>query len=172
MIIDVDRLPQDGLQICKDFEVLSAEIIEEDAVFLSPLYVELSIKKSGDNVFIKGQITTNISFVCSRCLAPYEFPVDSAFDIVCIPEELDVVKEQLEEEDLGQLFYHHRKIDLREIVMEQLNLTFPLKPICSEDCHGICPVCGKRIQDGQCSCVSNDSDPRLEKLKKFLREKR
>jgi len=172
MIVDIDRLPREGLKISKDFELLHDEIIEEDAVFLLPLHADITVKKVGEEVYVKGKIQTLLSFVCSRCLVPFEFPVDSAFDLVYLPEELEMAKEELDSDDLNISFYYSRKIDLREVALEQLNLTFPVKPLCSEDCQGICPVCGKNINSGDCACVTKDSDSRMEKLKIFMKDER
>jgi len=172
MIIEVDRLTEEGLRVSSDFNYLSTDIVEENAVFLEPVHTEIFIRKVGDEVQIKGKIHTRISFVCSRCLAPFDFPVDSQFDLVALPEEFEVAKDELDAEDLNRSFFYSRKIHLQEVVLEQLNLTFPLKPLCSPDCQGICPVCGKLIKSGECSCVTGESDSRLEKLMIFLRDKR
>jgi uncharacterized protein len=172
MILDIDRLPREGLKISRDFEFSIVDIIEESAVFLQPVHAEITIKKGGEEVFIKGRIKTLLSFVCSRCLVPYEFPVDSHFDLVYLPEELEEAKDELDSGDLNTSFYYSRRIDLKEVVLEQFNLTFPVKPLCSENCQGICPVCGRDINSGECSCVMEESDARLEKLKIFLKDKR
>jgi len=172
MIIDIDRLPREGLEISKEFEFSNGEIIEESAVFFQPVHAEISVKKVREEVFIKGRIKTILSFVCSRCLVPYEFPIDSHFDLVYLPEELEQVKDELGSDDLNTSFYYSRRIDLKEVVLEQFNLTFPVKPLCSESCQGICPVCGRNINSGECSCIKDDSDSRLEKLKIFLKDKR
>ncbi len=169
MIIDLDKLPEEGLEISKEFEFASADIVDEDAVFLQPVHAELSIKRLGEEIFIKGRIRACLSFVCSRCLAPFDYPIDSKFDLVFLPEELYEIKEELEEEDLDRSFYSSCKVDIEDVVLEQLNLSFPVKPLCSEDCQGLCPVCGKVIENGQCSCVEKSSDPRLEKLKTFIK---
>lgn len=171
MLIEIDRLPKEGLKICKDFEFLSSHLLDESAEFLEPVHTEVIVKKVGEDIFIKGSIRSRINIVCSRCLLPYEFTIDSRFDLVYLPEELDVVKEQLESEDLNTFFYYDRMIDLKKEILEQLNLTFPVKPLCSKDCQGICPVCGKIAKDGACSCMPKESDPRLEKLKTFIRDK-
>jgi uncharacterized protein len=172
MIVDIDRLPREGLKISKNFELFHDEIVEEDVILLLPLHADITIKKIGEEVYVKGKIKTLISFVCSRCLVPFEFPVDSLFDLVYIPEELEAAREELSSEDLNASFYYSRQIDLKEVVIEQLNLTFPIKPLCSETCQGICPICGKNINSGECSCVTKDSESRLEKLKIFLKDKR
>ncbi len=73
---------------------------------------------------------------------------------------------------MDTLFYCDRKIDLRLVVLEQLNLTFPPKPLCVETCEGLCAVCGELLRDGKCSCQVKESDPRLDKLKFLVRDKR
>ena len=172
MIIDVDRLPKEGLKVSRDFELFSAVLVEENAVSLQPVHAELTVKRAGEEILIKGRITTCLSFVCSRCLVPFEFPIDSKFDLVYLSDELDVMKDQLGSDEINKLFYYSRKIDIKEVVLEQLNLSFPAKPLCSEDCQGICPVCGKVIQSSECACVRKSSDPRLDKLKIFIKDKR
>lgn len=172
MIIEVDKLPREGLKVSKDFTFYSVDLVEEEAVFLEPVHAEMTIKKTGEEILIKGRIKTCLSVICSRCLAAFKFPIDSKFDLAYGPEEYDALKEQLEGEDIEKFFYSGQKIDLKEIILEQLNLSFPFKPLCSEDCQGLCPVCGKIIKNGECDCEKEASDPRLEKLKTFIRDKR
>ncbi|HZX11504.1 MAG TPA: DUF177 domain-containing protein, partial [Acidobacteriota bacterium] len=119
-----------------------------------------------------GRIRTTMSFICCRCLSPFEFEINSTFDLVYLPEELEEEKEQLETEDLQKNFYYNRRVDIRRIILEQLNLTFPTRPLCSEDCPGLCPVCGKNIREGKCSCNLDKKDTRLNKLKIFLKDNR
>ena len=171
MVINIDKIPKEGLSVSRDFEFLNVDLVEENTVFLSPAHAECTVSRSGDEIWIKGRLTARLSFVCSRCLSPFEFPVDSSFDLVYLPEELNLMKEELEEDDLGQAFYHDNQINLQEIILEQLNLTFPLKPLCSEGCEGICAICGKVRRNGDCGCHVKEDDPRLRKLKNFAREK-
>jgi len=171
MLIDVDRISENGLEISKDFEFFCEDLVEESAVFLKPVHVEAFVQKIGEELLIKGQITATLNFVCCRCLAPFEFPVDSRFDLVYLPEELEIAKDHLEQDDMNRLFYYKRHLDLKEVILEQINLTFPLRPLCSKGCQGICPVCGKLIKEGKCSCTARGSDQRLERLKIFLRDK-
>ncbi len=172
MIIEIDRLSEKELKISKKFDFLSTDLVDENVVFRKPVHADISIKRIQDEIFIKGRITTQLSFICGRCLSPYEIPVDSKFDLVYFPEELEDLGDQLEEEDLNRLFYMSPVIDLLDVVLEQVNLTFPVKPLCSKECRGLCPVCGKIEKDGECQCVTHDPDSRLNKLKIFLRDKR
>ncbi|HRD01476.1 MAG TPA: DUF177 domain-containing protein [Candidatus Saccharicenans sp.] len=172
MLIDVNDIPREGLDFDQDFDFVSLDLVEEEAAFLEPVHSIVSVKKIGSEVLIKGKLNTRMSFICSRCLRPFEYGVNVVFDLAYLPEELDEQKEELDEEDLGRFFYYHQQLDLREIILEQLNLSIPLRPLCSEDCEGLCPICGQLVQNGQCRCQVNSSDPRLEKLKSFLRDKR
>lgn len=172
MLIDIDKLPKEGLTVNRDFEYPSVELVEEDAVFLRPVHVELTVTKIDEQIRIKGRITTLLRFACSRCLTPFEYPVDSRFDLIYLPEELEEMKEELEEEDVNTLYYAAPQLDLREVVLEQLNLTFPLRPLCSEDCPGICPVCGAVIRDGACSCAVPGADFRFQSLKSLMKDKK
>jgi len=172
MLIDIDRLPEEGLRVSKDFEFLSLDLVEENAVFLEPTHAEVTLQRLGEEVLIRGRITARLSFVCSRCLTPFEFPVDSRFDLVYLSEELAEMKDELEAQDLDRTFFQDRQIDLRAVILEQLNLTFPAKPLCAADCEGSCAVCGRVIRDGGCSCAVQEADPRLEKLKFLVRDKR
>jgi len=172
MLIEIDRLPEEGLEISRDFEFLSADLVEENAVFLQAAHAEVLVRKVGEEVWIKGRLTARMSFICSRCLTPFEFPVDSRFDLVFLPEELETAKDEYDEADLDTLYHYDRKIDLRAVILEQLNLTFPPKPLCSETCEGLCAVCGELLREGKCSCQVGGSDPRLEKLKFLVKDKR
>jgi len=172
MLIDIDKITKDGLKVSRDFDFQSLELVEENAVFLKPVHADLTLARVDEEVWIKGRVTTRLSFVCSRCLTPFELPVDSKFDLVYLPEEMHEIKDELGEEDIDQLFYQNRQIDVRMVILEQLNLTFPAKPLCSEGCEGICAVCGKIRRDGNCGCQVKETDERLEKLKIFVKDKR
>jgi len=172
MRIDIDKIPKDGLKISRDFEFSNMELVDGNAVFLLPVRAEAVVSKIGEDVRIKGRIATRLSFVCSRCLTSFEFPVDSRFDLVFLPEELHELKSELDEEDLDQLFYTDDQIDIREVILEQLNLTFPAKPLCSEGCEGICAVCGQLRRESNCGCLAQESEGRLGQLKNLLKDKR
>jgi uncharacterized protein len=172
MLIDIDKLPNDGLKISRDFDFPSSELIDENVVFLQPAHADVSLRSIGEEVRVKGRISTCLSFVCSRCVTPFEYTVDSRFDLVFLPEEIHELRDELDEEDLDQLFYKDRQIDLREVILEQLNLTFPPKPLCSEGCEGICAVCGRIRRHGECGCQVKEAQGRLDQLKIFLKDKR
>jgi uncharacterized protein len=171
MLINIDRLPKEGLQVSRDFDFMNVDLVEENAVFLEPTHADVVVRKFGEEVWIQGRIATRLSFICGRCLTPYEIPIDSRFDLVFLPEELVTTKDELADDDMDRMSYCDREIDLRAVILEQLNLTFPSKPLCSEACEGICAVCGELIRDGKCSCQVKDSGPRFQNLKFLVKDK-
>jgi uncharacterized protein len=172
LVIDIDRLPKEGLRVSRDFEFLSLDLVEENAVFLEPAHAELTVRLSGDEILVQGEVTARLSFVCARCLTPFEFPVASRFDLVYLPEELDGLSEELTDDKIDQMYYSGRQLDLRAVVLEQLNLTFPAKPLCSPDCEGICAVCGEIIRDAKCSCLVKEPETGAPRLKFNVKDKR
>ena len=171
MMIDIDRLPAEGLRVSRDFEFLGLDLVEENAVFLEPAHAELTVCRVGDEVLVQGQVTARLSFVCARCLTPFEFPVASRFDLVYLPEEVDGLSEELSDDKMDQMFYSGRQLDVRAVVLEQLNLTFPAKPLCAPDCEGICAVCGEIVRDAKCSCLVRGAETPWIKLKIHVRDK-
>ena len=171
MMIDIDRLPAEGLRVSRDFEFLSLDLVEENAVFLEPAHAELTVRRIGDEVLVQGQVSARLSFVCARCLTPFEFPVASRFDLVYLPEDVDGLGEELSDDKMDQMFYTGRQLDLRAVVLEQLNLTFPAKPLCAPDCEGICAVCGEIVRDAKCSCLVRGTETPWNKLKIHVRDK-
>ena len=171
MLIDIDRLPKEGLRLSRDFDFLSVDLVEENAVFLEPAHAEVTVRLVGDEILVQGELTAKLSFVCSRCLTPFEYPVASRFDLVYLPEDIDALSEELSDDKIDQMFYCGRQLDLRAVVLEQLNLTFPAKPLCVPDCEGICAVCGEIIREAKCSCLVKEPESGLNRLKFNLRDK-
>ena len=57
-----------------------------------------------------------------------------------------------------------------DIIRGMTGVKFPVRFLCDEDCKGLCPKCGKDLNEGECSCVTKEVDPRLEPLRKLLEQ--
>jgi len=170
MRIEIDKLPAEGLRISRDFDFQASDLVEEEALFLQPAHVEVTVRMIGDEIAVKGRLFARLSIPCSRCLTLFEYPVDSTFDLIFLPEELGEADEELSDEDMDRSYFGDRTLDLQAVVLEQLNLTFPAKPLCSKDCEGICPVCGRIRRESGCGCSVREDDPRLTKIKNFIKD--
>jgi uncharacterized protein len=83
---------------------------------------------------------------CDRCCTPIREQIDIAFDNVLVKE----LAGEGGSDDL--IMVTDDKLDLDELVSSNIILNLPMKHLCSESCKGLCPVCGKNLNDGDCGC--------------------
>jgi uncharacterized protein len=100
---------------------------------------------------------------CSRCLKDYSFLLDKEFDFVLLPNpaKLERRAEELRREDLGLSYYSTEEIDLEPLIAEQIVLGLPTRPLCAENCRGLCGGCGADLNTETCDCSASASDPRM-----------
>jgi uncharacterized protein len=145
---------------------------EDSGVSLrSPIAYNLTLARSGDHVWIHGPVEAALSLTCDRCLDAYSYVVRADLDIELIPKEKapDALEVELKREDLDQYYYEGEDIDLDPYVFEEVMLNMPIKALCSESCRGICPMCGKNLNLGECRCEKTGTTMLGEKLKSFLK---
>ena len=130
--------------------------------------VDLAIQKAGEEFYCQGEVAARVTLECARCLALFEMEVNNSVDfIVCSTDMHDAHrKEALDDEDYV-LLDHYQRADLTEIVRQAILLAVSLKPLCSEDCKGLCAQCGKNLNDGPCGCKTEVIDERWAALKKL-----
>jgi uncharacterized protein len=128
------------------------------------------VRLAAKEVFVNGHVETRAKAECDRCLQPVEIPVNADFALEYIPgseyESTDVV--ELTEDQLSVAVFDGEGIDVDEIVKEQIVLAVPTRVLCRENCKGICPECGADRNTSDCSCTTNDIDPRWAALKKLI----
>jgi uncharacterized protein len=130
--------------------------------------VNCLITKSGNTVYIRGELAAQISQACGRCLEPATIPIGGDFDYTLVPEKSEVAEDiELTAQELETSYYRGDFIDLAPLICEQIVLQIPMKILCSEDCKGLCPRCGVNLNNGSCNCHSDVVDDRLAVLKKF-----
>ena len=171
MKIELKRTSEDfsqKLHLEEAPEVLKLRV--EGAAFEEPVKVELSVSKSQDQLICRGKVITPVKLECSRCLVVYEENLSSDLDFVVnlagTPEGIDIDEDSYFMADPSSAFF-----EIDDLVREVIILAVPLKPLCSEDCKGLCPICGTDLNRSQCSCVKKEADPRWDKLKGLLSEK-
>lgn len=105
---------------------------------------------------------------CARCLEEVRGSFEEDFERTVVTKG-SVSAEKLDEDiDEYAVVNDNGELDVDEEVAETIVLAFPKKLLCSEDCPGLCPKCGKRKKEGDCGCVTKEIDPRLAILKKLL----
>jgi uncharacterized protein len=159
------RDPQERFEQVYSPEQLSAAA---DAFRVAaPVTLAFDIYKDKDQFRLIGLVQTTLELPCSRCLEPFIWPVDSSFDLRYQPHARNAGEgeREIEEDDLTTAFYENDTIDLGQLMREQFYLALPMKPLCRDDCKGLCPTCGTNWNKGACDCTTRWEDPRLAALK-------
>jgi uncharacterized protein len=142
---------------------------------VAPVQFEADVRKDAEKVRLVGRLRTTLEVPCSRCLEPYEIPVDAPFDLLFLPAASDVAARgadrEIDDNDVGVSYYHDDVIDLREVMREQFFLALPMKPLCRETCQGLCPNCGINRNTGSCNCHVEWVDPRMAPLARLRNPK-
>lgn len=167
MKIKVSEIPDDGLEInCE--EAFKSELLP----LASKARYRLMIDKAGKEVLIRGVLSGDVVFSCGRCLKEFERELSVDVDLAYLEKEFvkgeDDEPEAVSEDDLETCLYENNEIDLKELFQEQLILNMPIKPLCSEECKGLCPHCGTNLNETACNCEVVRTDPRLSVLKDFF----
>jgi uncharacterized protein len=136
---------------------------------VAPVSLTFDIDKDKQQFRLVGAVKTTLELTCSRCLEPFTWPVEAEFDLRYQPHTLNTGEgeREIEEDDLTTAFYDDDEIDLGHLMREQFYLSLPMKPLCSDDCQGLCVVCGTNLNRGACDCKPGWEDPRLAALKEI-----
>ncbi len=142
-------------------------VSELGIVFYEPFEVHGDVtNKSG---YISLRLTAEVPFetVCARCLKTVRgLQTFSLCKTVAVKGTLE--HENADEVIDDYLLIEDGMLDASSPVMEQLMLSLPIKSLCKEDCAGLCPRCGKDLNDGVCGCPEHEPDPRLACLAELL----
>lgn len=129
--------------------------------------VEL-VNGSLGEVRVQGHLSVSMEADCDRCLEPAHYPLDADFELYYRPvaegygEEVAIDKSEAE---MG--FYEGDGIELNDALREYILLALPMQRVCSENCKGICPVCGRNRNQSECDCHAEAVDDRWAALKKL-----
>lgn len=119
------------------------------------------------DIRLRGDLSVGLDLQCARCLEPIRQEVRRDFELLYRPLGADAGRDELSvtdaEAEIG--YYQGEGILLEDVLREQVLLAMPLKVTCREDCKGLCPQCGKNLNQEQCSCAAPVEDVRWAALK-------
>ncbi len=125
------------------------------------LDVNLVYYRSGQEIFFQGWFGGTVEGRCSRCLETYSFPIEKEFDFVLTPRPPSAKSKELNRDEMGLSFYAAEEINLSPLIMEQVLLALPIRPLCEDGCRGFCGGCGVDLNYEPCLCASAPGDPRM-----------
>jgi uncharacterized protein len=161
MIIRVSDIQDEGLTIANAGEFVAP--FTDRSWRLED--VRLHLTREGDDVLVTGDVRALVPLTCGRCLEEFPVTVRAAVDARFAPRPAAGENVELGADDLDLDFYDHDELNLATLVETETTLALPMKPLCREDCRGLCPVCGGNRNVTPCACESRAPDPRLAALK-------
>jgi uncharacterized protein len=158
--ITVNDLPAEG----RDFSFTDPEFWAErlvahhvDAKPVQEVQTEISVQPQSGGALVRGTLRGSVQLRCDRCAERFEIPVQASIELFeTLPKEGEP-----EEDSRLQLVDDALVLDLGSLLWEEFVLSLPVKPLCNEQCKGICPKCGQNFNEGSCDCARDEGDPRL-----------
>ena len=129
----------------------------------------VKLTRTDRGILVQGTLETGAALVCSRCLSAFPYPLRLSIEEV-YEETSDAsaaAPPPQADEASGFKIEENRIIDLTEAVRQYAGLALPMKPLCREDCTGLCPACGHNLNEGQCGCPVTETDPRWATLSRL-----
>jgi uncharacterized protein len=189
MEIHLDRIGEEPFEWSERFSIPPEELEETDLVNLGEVACRGRIERtSASNFLLTYDLDYHQTLACGRCLREIEQAVKTEGQLLLVlakgagqgknagrkerpaekagPKALTKDEEEemeLGEEDLGVLELSEPTFQSRPVVVEQLHLGIPMKPLCRDDCKGLCGSCGADLNEGPCSCPPA-VDPRWSRL--------
>jgi uncharacterized protein len=142
---------------------------------LSELHAEGSAKlleHSLGEIRLQGKLKVRVGTACDRCLEPVELPIENDFDLIYMPaaEAVKGGEDEIESAGVDIGYYDSHGLLLNEVLREVVLLALPMQLVCSEECKGMCAVCGQNRNERECRCQQEAVDDRWSKLKSLRAE--
>ena len=144
------------------FETTSSDLALGDQ-FAGPVIVDTKLDKSGRQILLRATIAATSSVQCDRCATPFTKDLAPSYQMYYVWDEPDA--DALDPSEVQVIPAGLSAITLDEDVRQTILLALPLKILCREDCKGLCPQCGKNLNNGPCSCNERENDPRWDQLR-------
>lgn len=124
------------------------------------------------DLLVQGQVEAQVLVECSRCLDEFWTLVEGKLEeqfqpIMDVETGRPVRRETDEDDDTAFEISANHEMDLTEPVRQSLIVALPLKPLCRDDCKGLCSQCGANLNEGVCDCETETVDNRWEALRQL-----
>lgn len=169
MIVDLFSLESSSFEF--EFSLARSEIeLEGENIKLkNDVKISGELAKKLVQTDVEGKILASVEIECTRCLQAIEKDLEILFNVTYVTTEnyTEAKESELREQDLDVSIFDGRKIDLSELVREQIILNLPEQIFCSEDCKGLCAKCGANRNLIDCNCEEKEIDPRWQSLREL-----
>ena len=157
-----------------DYELIVNTDPEDRTSFLYGVSFPSPMKVTGEITntagYMRMTLTASLDYQtsCARCLTEVGGCFTFDLEKTVAPREIlaDLDEDKLDDYAIIEDGF----LDVDEQLTEQLEVEFPLRFLCDEDCKGLCSKCGKNLNEGECNCSKGDIDPRFAPLQKLLEQ--
>jgi len=127
-----------------------------------PVEVTAQLARKTGSFWMRYTADYTLQTFCSRCLEPVERTGQYTAEHIL----MEKVEDERGSEEI--ILVPGAELDLLELVQADLSLTLSDTPLCSEDCKGLCPVCGANRNLTDCKCRQKEPDSRFAVLRELL----
>jgi len=159
---DIIHIPGARKEFREGLDLSGVELFGERP-FQSEVEVSGTVRNMAGALELTGQARGELETRCDRCLKPLRLP----FSIPVTTLLAEELANGGETEDDEIVLLTDGGVDLDEIFSAECILAVEPRHLCAPDCKGLCPTCGKDLNDGPCGC-RRELDPRFAVLAKLL----
>jgi uncharacterized protein len=172
MQVNVAQLLRASIGSVRDYEIKKVIDITGDGVN-GLVQGKVRLMRTNRSILARGELSTEVELTCSRCLGSFNCPLKMNLEEEYHPTaDVDTGAAISVPDEPGCFTIDENHIlDLTEAVRQYALLAIPMKPLCKENCAGLCPFCGKNLNQGPCGCPVKSADPRWAELSKLKKEK-
>jgi uncharacterized protein len=174
VFIEIEDLKPEPLHVRHVYPIREINFSHEDAALSAPVAADFVLTHKDRNLRVDGKLKTAIRFTCSRCAKEFSRSLAASFDLSYLPQpqwNSENAEIELRYEDMDIAFYDGIALDVDLMILEQIELSMPMKFVCREDCKGLCYRCGADLNEGACVCGNEETDPRLSVLLDFRKKR-
>ncbi len=167
MIIDLDSVGKIAKSIAIAFDPAEINLEGENVTLKGKIEFAGESQLVNDKAHVRGKTRADLLLNCTRCLEPIEKHIDVSFDDVFVNAIGEPLGDEIEigDDKLDESLAADGKIDMAEVVREQILLALPNQVFCCADCKGLCAKCGANRNLIDCKCAGDEIDPRWAALK-------
>lgn len=168
MQINVSQQLKASIGSIRNYEV--NEVIDIDGCNYT-VQGTVRLMRTDHGILVQGTLNTDSKLTCSRCLSLFDCPLTLNIEEEYLPTTDIISGSPLPvPDDPGAFTIDERNIlDLTEAMRQYVLLAIPMKPLCHQDCAGLCPTCGTNLNQASCDCPPEPADSRWAELRKLLK---
>ena len=181
--IIISEIRKNGAPCVENFELVLDGAVEywgQDYVPSSPIRAQVTANWASGDIVICVEVNCEFGVSCYRCLEKTGIAIKGEMRYIFSLRQPNPNDDKTfgsmdgdtgepdGTEDVIMIEPHKAEIDMAPYIWETMILNLPQRVLCAKDCRGVCPNCGSNRNEEECGCAEDDSDPRLEVLKKLL----